>query len=129
MCIVILATHHLVDHSLNVEISMDHLHALVCLHILDLLQTVVRNVRSILSALVTKLVYEKNVEIHVLGLAVSMQFALSLITHQFVPAQKEILETRSQTVMPSPLHVRNFFVFQFHRVHSFQFPSERTSTR
>jgi hypothetical protein len=90
---------------------MDHLHALVCLHILDPLQTVVPNVRSILSVLVTKLVYEKNVVIHALDLVVSMQFALLSITHQFARAQKEILETRSRTVMPSPLHVRNVFDF------------------
>jgi hypothetical protein len=101
---------------------MGHLHALVYLLILDPLQTVVPNVPSILSALVTKLVYVKNVEIHALDLVVSMQFALLLITHQFARAQKEILETLSQTVMPSPLHVRNFFVFQFHHFHTLQFP-------
>jgi hypothetical protein len=112
MCLVIHAILHLVDHSLNVEISMDHLHALVCLHISDPLQIVVRNVQSILSALATKLAYKRNVEIHVSDLAVSMRFALLSITHQFARAQKEILEIRSQTVMPSPLHVRTFSVFQ-----------------
>jgi hypothetical protein len=65
MFIETLAIHLLVVCFLNVVISMDLRHVHVCQHTLDLLQTVVLNVLSILSAQATKLVYKRNVEIHV----------------------------------------------------------------
>jgi hypothetical protein len=76
MCIMIRAIHHLADHSLNVGKSMDHLRVHVYLLILDRLRTVVPNVQLTLSALVTKLVYNRNVEILVWDLVVSMLFVL-----------------------------------------------------
>jgi hypothetical protein len=91
---------------LNVAISMDRLHVHVWQLILDLHQTVVPNVQSTLSALVTKLVYKKNAEILVLDLVVSMQFALLLIIHQLAHVQKETLEIPSQIVIQNLLHVR-----------------------
>jgi hypothetical protein len=93
---------------LNVAILMDRLHVHVWQLILDLHQTVVPNVQSTLSALVTKLVYKKNAEILVLDLVVSMQFALLLIIHQLAHVQKETPEIPSQIVIQNLLHVRYF---------------------
>jgi hypothetical protein len=93
---------------LNVAILMDRLHVHVWQLILDLHQTVVPNVQSTLSALVTKLVYKKNAEILVLDLVVSMQFALLLIIHQLAHVQKETQEIPSQIVIQNLLHVRYF---------------------
>lgn len=63
MSIEILAIHLHVVHLLNVAISTDLHHVHVCQHTLDLLQTVVPNAPSTLSAQATELVYKRNVEI------------------------------------------------------------------
>jgi hypothetical protein len=108
MFIVILAIHHHVAYTLNVEILMDLHHAHVWQHTLDPLQTVDLNVQSTLSVLVTKLVYKRNVGIHVLDLVVSMQFVLSSVIHQRAHVQKETLAIPSRIVTQNLLHVRHF---------------------
>lgn len=98
----------LADHSRNVAISTDHPLALVFRTTWARRPTVDLSARLTRSVQATKLASTRSVEILVQALAASTLCAVSLTTRQSAHAQNTILEIRSQTAIPSLLHVRSF---------------------
>ena len=111
--IAILAIHHLVAPSRNVEILMVPHRVLVWHLILALHRIVVQNVQSILSAPATKHASTRNVVILVQVLAVSMRNAMSSTIPQCapVPIKKPVIHSR--IVILSLPHVSELLTFCF----------------